>query len=80
MKLGESIQTYNPTQALKREIGTFEVVTPGGEELTINCEPGQTLAGILWTNSENRKPFFVTKIAEPVTMAKHAPTALREVG
>ncbi len=32
MKLGESIQTYNPTQALKREYGTFEVRTPGGEE------------------------------------------------
>jgi hypothetical protein len=78
MKLGESIQTYNPTAALKREYGTFEVVTPGGEELTITCKPGDSIANIQWTNTENRKPFLVTKVSEPVMLSSHA--ALREVG
>jgi hypothetical protein len=79
MKLGESIQTYNPTQALKREYGTFEVRTPGGEEITITCKPGDSMANIQWTESENRKPFFVTKISEPVNLSDHV-TPLRQVG
>jgi len=68
MKLGESISTYNPTQALKREYGTFEVKTPNGEELTMTCEPGKPPV-ITWPdNGTNELPFVVTKISEPLVL------------
>ncbi len=75
MDLGQTIQTYNPTQALKREkTGTFLVVTPGGEEIYITCRPGDSVANIEWADPANRKPFLVSKIAEPVNvMGAHRP-------
>ena len=78
MKLGESINTYNPSLALKRETGTFHVTTPGGEELTVTCKPGESIAAIEWADPQNNRPFLVTKISEPVTMEGR--TALRQVG
>ncbi len=68
MKLGESIQTYNPTLAVRREYGTFQVKTPGGEELFITCKPGEPV-GIEWPdNTGNKLPFVVTKISEPLAL------------
>lgn len=73
MKLGESIQTYNPTMVLKRETGIFHVKTPGGEELTVTCEPGETLGNIAWTHPDKNNPFVVTKIGEPVATTGYQP-------
>jgi hypothetical protein len=82
MKLGESIQTYNPTLAVRREYGTFQVKTPGGEELFITCKPGEPLA-IEWPDSGNgnKYPFVVTKISEPVplNLAEHV-APIRQAG
>lgn len=79
MKLGESIQTYNPIAALKRETGTFQVTTPGGEELTVTCKPGDSIANIQWATPENNKPFVVTKLYEPVNYTEHV-APIRQAG
>jgi hypothetical protein len=68
MKLGESIQTYNPSMAVKREFGTFQVKTPGGEELFITCRPGEVLSVEWGDTGNNRLPYVVTKISEPLTL------------
>lgn len=73
MKLGESINTYDPALALRGEHGNFLVVTPGGEELLITCSPGQTLANIQWADQQTKKPFLVTKISEPVQVRGAVP-------
>lgn len=78
LQLGDSINTYDPGVALKGEHGTFLVTTPGGEELTITCKPGDSIPNLQWTDSGNKRPFMVTKISEPVTREAHAP--LRQVG
>lgn len=67
MKLGESIQTYNPTLAVKREYGTFLVKTPDGEELFITCKPGEPMS-IEWGDNGNKLPFVVTKVSEPLNL------------
>jgi len=67
MKLGDSITTYNPTQALKREYGQFQVKTPGGEELFITCKPGEPVT-VEWGDNGNKLPFVVTKISEPLIL------------
>ena len=76
-QLGDSIHTYDPGVALRGENGTFRVTTPGGEELFITCTPG-AIANLHWADSENKRPFLVTKISEPVTLEGTAP--LRKVG
>ena len=65
MRLGEAINTYDPTLALQGEYGTFQVVTPGGEILLITCKPGQAFANIHWADPQNKRPFLVTKVSEP---------------
>ena len=82
MKLGESIQTFNPTMAVKREYGTFQVKTPGGEELFITCKPGEPIA-LEWGDTGNNKlPFVVTKISEPLALStgEHAVAPIRAAG
>jgi hypothetical protein len=68
MRLGESINTYDPALALRGERGNFLVKTPGGEELMVTCEPGQTFGNIRWHGHQNQQPFLVTKISEAVTL------------
>jgi len=73
LQLGESINTFDPGMALQGEVGTFEVTTPGGEQLYITCKPGDTVANIRWGDVGNKLPFLVTKISEPATRESHQP-------
>jgi hypothetical protein len=67
MNLGQSINTYNPTIELLRETGTFKVTTPSGEKIYVACEPGGYPTVIQWSDADNRKPFLLTKMSEPVS-------------
>jgi hypothetical protein len=80
MKLGETIQTYNPTLAVKREYGTFQVKTPNGEELFITCKPGEPVQLEWGDTGNNRLPFFVTKISEPIPMTTEHVAPIRQAG
>jgi hypothetical protein len=67
MNLGESINTFDPTEALHAEVGTFRVKVPAGCELVLARNPsGET--HLRWTNPQGGKqsvPFLITKISEP---------------
>ena len=73
MKLGDRINTYDPALALRGETGTYHVVTPGGEELMVTCEPGQSFGNIRWASHHNQRPFLITKVSEPVTLKGATP-------
>ena len=73
MKLGESINTYDPALALRGESGNFLVRTPGGEELMITCKPGETFGKVRWAGHQNQQPFLVTKVSEPVRLEGATP-------
>lgn len=68
MKLGESINTYDPAEALHNEVGTFRVKVPAGAELLLICKPGG-VTGLKWGYPRTRQePFFITKITEPANL------------
>jgi hypothetical protein len=70
MKLGDKINTYEPTVALKLEEGTFRVNTPGGENLYVQCEPGELPRIVQWNDGMGSgKVFTITKITETGTNA-----------
>ena len=73
MRLGESINTYDPALARQGEYGTFQVITPGGETLLITCKPGLAFAHIGWADQQNKRPFLVTKVSEPVRLEGATP-------
>lgn len=73
MRLGQSINTYDPALALKGEQGTFQLVTPGGEELLITCTPEQSFGNVYWANQQNKRPFLITKVSEPVHLEGATP-------
>jgi hypothetical protein len=81
VKLGESFQTYNPTLAVRREYGTFQVKTPNGEELYLTCKPGEPVV-IEWPDNgtANKLPFIVTKISEPVPLNMEHVAPIRQAG
>ena len=65
MQLGESINTYDPTEALHDELGTFRVTVPDGAELILSCKPGG-VTSLKWGDPRNKQqPFLITKITEP---------------
>jgi len=72
MQLGESINTYDPTEALREELGTFRVTVPAGAELVLTCKPGETL--VKWGDPHNRQqPFLISKISEPAHVGTATP-------
>jgi hypothetical protein len=64
LRLGQSIKTYDPAEALKDEYGTFRVMTPNNEELLITCKPGHSISNVQTTTRSGA--WLVTKISEPV--------------
>ena len=84
MKLGDSINTYDPSVELKWENGTYRVTTPGGEKLYLKCEPGEFPTIIGWGDPANQKVFLVTKMSEPVnataTGTEHITPFARQTG
>jgi len=81
--LGQSINTFDPAEALNDEYGTFKVTTPGGDYFYVTCTPGHSITSLTWGNNANRQPFLVTKISEPVTLdnmtGAGAPPGIRRV-
>jgi hypothetical protein len=72
MKLGDSINTYDPTVELKGQAGTFRVTTPGGEKLYLRCEIGEPPTIIGWNEPGvygTNRVFLLTKMSEPVNTA-----------
>ena len=64
MNLGESINTYDPAEALQGEVGTFRVKVPAGCELVLTHNlKGETRLG--WGKQQQADPFLITKISEP---------------
>jgi hypothetical protein len=68
MSLGESINTFDPNEALHNEVGTFRIKVPADSELVLNRNPnGET--SLRWSNPQGVKqqasPFLITKISEP---------------
>ncbi|HET9320384.1 MAG TPA: hypothetical protein VFO27_11430 [Bryobacteraceae bacterium] len=67
MNLGESINTYDPAEALRDEVGTFRVKVPAGCELVLTHKSnGEMRLG--WKNPApptQQEPFLITKISEP---------------
>ena len=66
MTLGDSINTYDPDEALRNEVGTFKVKVPEGCELFYTVNPNGTTT-LRWGNPNTRAvgPFLITKISEP---------------
>lgn len=67
LQLGESINTYDPAEALKDEVGTFRVKVPAGCELILtHSSNGET--HLRWGSPATMKqqtPFLITKTSEP---------------
>lgn len=61
-RLGQSFNTVDPAKALQNEHGVFEVVSPKGETLRLECHAGASIASI--TTLENPGEWKITKIAE----------------
>jgi hypothetical protein len=68
LQLNDSINTFDLAEALKNEYGTFKVILPSGDEIYVGCEPGHSITHFVWGDAQNKRPFLVTKITEPVTM------------
>jgi hypothetical protein len=75
LRLGESINTFDLAAALQGEYGTFGVITPSGDKLTVKCEPGHSISSVQWTEYRDRRPFVVTKISEPTGHTEENATA-----
>jgi len=72
MQLGESINTYDPAEALREEIGTFRVKVPAGCELVLtHNSKGETRLG--WGPKQQQEPFLITKISEPAHTSETVP-------
>ena len=66
MQLGQSINTFDPGDALKGETGKFKLRGPNDEELYLTCVDG-VIVGIHWPG-ETPKPFLITKVTEPANV------------
>jgi hypothetical protein len=64
--LGQTQRTIDPAATLQGHAGTFRVITPNKEELTVVCKPGHSIASVQMSGHNNSNVFMVTKIAEPV--------------
>ena len=64
-QLGETITTVDPAVALRGQYGTFQVTTPGGDELLITCKPNHSISNVEWADTYGRRFFTVRKISEP---------------
>jgi len=78
LNLRDSINTYDLAMALRGQYGQFHVILPDGGELLVTCQPGHSISNIEWIG-ENPKPFTVTKVSEPASVAE-VPTAFRKTG
>jgi hypothetical protein len=81
MNLGDQINTYDPTLALRGENGEFRVTAQGGDktlQLYLRCEPGEPPTIIGWGDPANNvggnnRVFLLTKVSEPVNVANNMP-------
>jgi len=54
INLNETLLAVDPAEALRDEVGKFEVTSPSGEKFTVICRPGQSITNIrLETTGQN---------------------------
>ena len=46
INLNETLLAIDPAEALRDEVGKFEVITPSGEKFSVICRPGQSITNI----------------------------------
>jgi hypothetical protein len=80
MKLGDSINTYDPTIELKGEFGTFRVTSPNGKSLYVRCGADSPPTIVQWGEPRNPEIFTVTKVGEKANVTNLAGTHLIDRG
>ncbi len=65
LNLNETLLAHDPVEALRDEVGKFEVISPKGEKFTVICRPGVTIAHILVeTDGQFQRKWEIRKVGE----------------
>lgn len=69
LNLGQAINTFDPSDALEGEIGTFRAKVPQDCELSLTRNSNGEMY-LRWSNPQTgapQTPFTITKVSEPAT-------------
>ena len=65
LKLNETLLAYDPAEALRDEVGKFEVISPTGEKFTVTSRTGHSITNIrVDTNGHPQQQWRIRKVGE----------------
>jgi hypothetical protein len=65
LNLNETLRAYDPAEALRDEVGKFEVISPSGAKFTVICRSGVSITNILLeTNRHPNQQWHIRKVGE----------------
>jgi hypothetical protein len=65
LNLNETLLAYDPAEALRDEVGKFEVISPNGEKFTVICRSGVSITNILLeTDGHSKQQWHIRKVGE----------------
>jgi len=65
MQINETVRAYDVAEALRGEVGKFEVVTPQGTRLIVTALPGHSITNLRCSNEAGHEQMiWIKKIAD----------------
>ena len=65
INLNETLLAYDPAEALRDEVGKFEVTSPTGEKFSIVCRTGHSITNIrVETKTHPNQQWLIRKVGE----------------
>ncbi len=65
INLNETLLAYDPAEALRDEVGKFEVTSPTGEKFSVVCRTGHSITNIrIETKGHPNQQWHIRKVGE----------------
>ncbi len=66
INLNETLLAYDPAEALRDEVGKFEVTSPTGEKFSVICRTGHSITNIRveTTKGHSNQQWYIRKVGE----------------
>ncbi len=64
INLNETLLAYDPAEALKDEVGKFELTSPTGEKFTVLCRTGDSITNIRVETNGHPQQWHIRKVGD----------------
>ncbi len=64
INLNETLLAYDPAEALKDEVGKFELTSPTGEKFAVICRTGDSITNIRVETNGHLQQWHIRKVGD----------------